>query len=117
MRFTGIVRRGFGEGAGYVERYNDAFAQRLGTRFFPGTLNIETKEIIKLKDPITVDPKLPGLLEVHCYPVRIGGEVDGYILVPSARRHPQTIVELMAPMNLRERFNVREGGELTCELA
>lgn len=107
MRFEAEVFTGIGEGAMYVERYNKYFREVLGQEFFPGTLNVRTKETVQLRNGIEIAPDEPDLNEVHCYPAKLNG-FSVQIVVPMVRRHGPDVLEIMAPVNLRERFGLKD---------
>lgn len=116
MGFRGRVFTGVSEGAMYVERYNRYFKEELGEVFYPGTLNIRTEDLIRLKNGAEIVPDEPELNEVNCYPVRINGELPGYVVVPTVKRHGPDVLELMAKENLREYFRLKDGDVIECEL-
>ncbi len=117
MRFTGTVCKGLGEGAGYVRKYNPSFRKALGAEFFPGTLNLRTDDPVALPGGVEVRPEAPGLLPVRCYPATINGEVRGYVVEPRIRKNGERVVELLCEEDLRARFHLKEGDEVTCESA
>lgn len=117
---TGIVKTGLGEGAYYVKEYNPFFRAALGEEFFPGTLDI----IVKNFDPrrfrekavrVVPDGK-EGLFPVHCIKTKINNSVNGYIILPTKNKHGKDVVELMATINLRERFQLKDGDTVEVEV-
>ncbi len=116
----GEVVSGLGEGSYYVRLYRDRIREYLGFDPFPGTLNVKVLFPRTIFDAlIDVRPILiPGFVrdgrtfgDVKAYPVRIE-DVEGAIVVPSRSVHPPKIAEIIAPVNLRETLNLRDGSRI-----
>lgn len=118
MRIKGKVSSGLGEGKSYVLKYLEALENQLGFTCYPGTLNLELSKPIKLGDHAKIIVEIPekGFQPVDCYLVRVQNSYDGAIVIPRATRHGKEIVELVAPVNLRERLHLQDGDEIECEL-
>lgn len=113
--FSGRVMTGRGEGAHYVALYNPYFRIVLGREFFPGTLNLKVDgfDASRFSDRLTaVIPAGKNLFPVDCAQVRIG-PVDGYLIIPRKTSHPNTVVELVSAVNIRERLSLQDGDVLT----
>lgn len=115
MEITGSVMTGIGEGALYVRRYSEWLEEKLGFRPFPGTLNLIVSRQ-PASFPLLVVPKGEGLFTVKCAPASINGEVEGAVVRPGKTRHGDDVLEVLAPVNLRERFNLKDGDEVTVSL-
>ncbi|ACS33416.1 DUF120 domain-containing protein [Thermococcus gammatolerans] len=116
----GEVVSGLGEGSYYVRLYRDRIREYLGFDPFPGTLNVKVLFPRTIFDAlIDVRPILiPGFVrdgrtfgDVKAYPVRVE-DVEGAIVVPSRSVHPPKIAEIIAPVNLRETLNLRDGSRI-----
>lgn len=97
---------------------------RLGFEPYPGTLNILLAE--PDRQVMTEIQKLPGVPLVpsegdYClslvYPVQIGN-IPGAIILPeeSVRLHGRGIVEILAPVCLREILHVQDGDQVSLTL-
>lgn len=101
-------------GAYYIEMYKERFREKLGFLPFPGTLNLEcdTKELDSLKSRLIIvegfkhDNRSYGI--VSCFEVFINN-VKGAIIVPEKVGHGEEIAEIIAPVNLREKFKLKDG--------
>jgi len=128
-RYTlrGKVITGLGEGRYYMslEPYRVQFERLLGFSPFPGTLNIrldsrslpvrkrlEGIEWIRI-DGFVADQRTFG--SARCLPCRIG-DVRCGIVVPGRTHYPEDIVEIVAPVGLREALGLRDGDELAVEV-
>ncbi len=118
MGIRGKVAPGLGEGRYYISRegYRRQFSEKLGFDPSPGTLNL------KLDDPFTLDDS--GSIEIEgfseegrsfggcrCLPAEIGG-VKGAVVRPERSSYPSTLLEIIAPVNLREALSLSDGDEV-----
>ncbi|NJE06157.1 CTP-dependent riboflavin kinase [Thermococcus sp. M36] len=122
--YTGIivgeVISGIGEGAYYVRQYSHLIREYLGFEPYPGTLNVRVLFPKTVFDALCgVRPiVLPGFSkdgrtfgDVKAYRIEIDG-VDGAIVIPSRTVHPPKIAEIVAPVYLRERLNLKDGSRI-----
>ena len=124
VRFKGTVFTGFQEGGYYIslKGYARQFREALGFVPFPGTLNL------RLTDPGMVSHRrrlhsLPGVEvkgfrdgrrsygPVKCFRARIGGRCDGAILAIERTHYDASVLEVIAPTNLRRALGVEDGDE------
>jgi riboflavin kinase, archaea type len=112
----GKVTSGVGEGRRYVQQYLPILEKTLGFTCFPGTLNIEVNNIPELKNKITVLGPEENSVPVDCHLICIQDTYEGAIVRPHISKHGKNILELVAPINLREKLNVQDGDEIQCEL-
>jgi riboflavin kinase, archaea type len=110
----GIIVGGRGEGAYFVEKYAALFKDALGFTPFFGTLNIEVKEIPELKNGKTITPD-GKFKPVHCYKAKIRND-DVWVIRPEATHHPASIVEIIAPFNIKKAYGIKNGDEIECSL-
>lgn len=115
--FHGIVATGLGEGQHYIskEGYSIQFQRKLGFIPFPGTLNI------KLVEPFVPSGeaiKVMGFSDegktfggCDCYRIRING-VMAAVVRPERSNYPSDLIEIIAPINLRESLGLSDGDEL-----
>jgi riboflavin kinase, archaea type len=111
---TGSVTSGLNEGNVYVEKYKEKFHESLGFIPFPGTLNLKMEGVFSRAGKVTISN--PPFGKVDCLPILVGGKYKGAIVIPHKTRHSKEIVEIIAPINLREMLKLNNGDELTCEL-
>ena len=91
----------------------EQFRSKMGFTPFPGTLNLEVKEVETLKawraeKGIAIEPS-PGYCAAKCFPVRVNGKLRAGWIVPQVPGYPENIVELMAPVSLREALGLKDG--------
>jgi len=112
---------GFGEGKYYVRQYSDRFKEKLGFRAYPGTLNvvvdeIKAKEFVKDIACVSIEEfksSERSFGAVSACPVRINNSVNGAIILPERTRHPPDIIELVAPVCIRESLGLSSGEMIT----
>jgi riboflavin kinase len=123
----GSVITGLGEGRYYMslEPYRVQFERHLGFVPFPGTLNIRL-------DPrsLPVRKRLEGLEwipiegfvadqrtfgSVRCIPCRIG-EIKCGIVVPGRTHYPEDVLEIVAPVGLRDALGISDGDTVEVEV-
>jgi len=114
----GTVTAGLGEGQYYISRegYRTQFLQKLGFVPFPGTLNI------KLDEPFVPVPgqaiKIKGFNgeertfgDCCCYKIRVKG-IEAAIVRPDRSSYPENLLEVIAPVSLREALGLDNGDEI-----
>ncbi len=118
----GTVTTGLGEGQYYISRegYRAQFLQRLGFVPFPGTLNIKLDEPFV---PVAGQAiRIEGFRDEErtfgdcsCYKIRVEG-IEAAIVRPERSSYPANLVEVIAPVNLREALGLANGDEVEVTL-
>jgi len=113
----GIIQKGIEEGAYYVsqKQYQQQFKGKIGFDAYPGTLNVavdkeELAQLLANKEAVTIDgftTKNRSFGALVCYKIKINS-LDAAIVKPERARHPEEIVEIIAPVNLRESLKLQD---------
>lgn len=123
---TGKVATGMGEGGWYISRrgYQAALEKLLGFKPYYGTLNIalEGAEAAKLAELRARDGLLVREFQdegrtfgaVKCFRAALRG-IDAAAVLP-LRGHHTDVLEVVAPVHLRERLGLHDGDEVTIEV-
>ena len=123
LTFTGRVFTGFGEGAYYVDQpdYRRHFQHYLGFRPHPGTLNLRLapSQIVKKKELEAHSGIMIRGFEVggrsfggvRYYRATING-VEGAVILIGRTHYDDSVVELIAPVHLRSRLNLKDGSKV-----
>ena len=115
MKIRGRVAAGLGEGQYYISRegYRRQFSEKLGFSPSPGTLNLKLDLPFALNETDSV--RIEGFEDegqtfggCWCRPVKING-IRGAIVRPERTSYPATLLELIAPVNLREALSLSDG--------
>ncbi len=126
VTIRGRVFTGLGEGAYYVglEGYRHQFRTKLGFDPFPGTLNLQLVndsdafefELLKATEVIEIYGFENGdrsFGPVYCYKVRVNEKIDAVVLIIERTHHRQEVIEIIAPINLREHLGLLDGDLVT----
>jgi len=121
ITLEGELFSGLGEGAYYISQpgYGKQFAKKLGYDPFPGTLNIrldkqflDGKALMETMSFILIDGFSDGRRSfgpVRCYPVSVNGVARAHIVTAMRSHYGEEILEIIAPVNLRERLKLKDG--------
>lgn len=121
--FEGTITSGLGKGAVFVsiDYYKDNIREKLGFEPYSGTLNLEIGkgQQIQLRaiTPIRIESfeksgKAYG--GASCYKIKIDG-IDAAIIVPDLTEHEENMIEIVAPVNLKSKLKVEDGGKVKIE--
>ncbi len=130
---TGTVTDGMGEGKHYISLagYQQQFRKQLGYEPFPGTLNVELdgetaarRDRIDSLDGISIAEWEDGERTyggATCYPTEV--HVDGasfepaHILVPDRTHHDDRVIEVIAPVKLRDALPLESDDEVALDVS
>jgi len=123
--FTGKVFSGMGEGRYYMslDGYRRQFSERLGFEPYPGTLNVRLESPsqsmqlreLSMRGGIRVRGFTDGVRTyggVTCYRALVE-DVAGAIVVAERTHYDYTVLEVIAPVNLREAIGLRDGDRVS----
>lgn len=124
LNFRGYIVSGSGEGSYYLSQaqYYTQLNDKLGFSPFRGTLNLEIRDELNLGKKDEFTGSVPIIIngfsdsgrsfgDIMCFRCRIG-DTEGALLVPKRTHHDERIVEIVAPVNLRETMNLDDGDEV-----
>ncbi len=118
----GKVKKGIGEGAFYIKKYSKIINKALGFSAYFGTLNIEidkkSKSTILKQTPIIINSfktKERSYGAIKCYNAAINNTKSA-IIMPERTRHSENIVEVISPVYLRGKFNLKDNDTIGVEL-
>lgn len=123
IELHGQVIAGLGEGQYYIAQhgYMSQFSEKLGFQPFPGTLNVKLDEFnvsMRRQMDCTKTVQIQGFSDGgrtfgggKCYLIRING-VKSAVIVPERTHYPTNLLEIIAPVNLRETLHLKNGDEV-----
>lgn len=94
--------------------------EKLGFKPYPGTLNLEIKkenlhiiQSLRAKESYRLIPPDPNFCAADTVPVVIES-IPGAIIIPSAEvsLHAKNILEIIAPVNIKEALDINDGDTL-----
>ena len=130
-RMTGIIFSDLGQASSFMalDWVQDLLNERLGYHPFPATLNVRPKDLDDAQVWRRVQSDHAGTpltqaSDGHCgaklYRVEICAGTDseklsGAVLLPEVSDYPQDKIEIVAPVRLKDHFNLTDGDQLTLE--
>jgi len=94
------------------------FKKKLGFNPYPGTLNLQlspetdVKELRNATKGIKIKSPEEGFYEGRCFKALIMEKLWGAVVVPDVPGYPSDLLEVLAPVNLRETLGLRDGVEI-----
>lgn len=113
----GIVFSGKGEGAKFIgfPWVKKQVTEKLGFTPHLGTLNLKlTKDdpelgaLLRNAEAIEISPA-KGYSHGKCFKAKITDNLECAIVVPETQDYPKDMIEVIAPTNLREKLQLRDG--------
>jgi riboflavin kinase len=118
--FKGTVFSGNGEGRKFIELpwVKQQIQEKLGFTPYPGTLNIRLAEdSVEQKKMLEKAKRLEVIPEKgYCIGLLIKakiGSLECAIVIPQVPNYPSDVLEVIAPVYLRERLKIADGSEVT----
>jgi len=129
VKLEGSVFTGLGEGAYYLQipHYAREFEEKLGFRPYPGTLNIRLSGRDQVLRRLMVEKAADIEIEsfsderrsyggARCIRALMNGKEEVVIIFAERTHYPKEVVEVIAPICLRERFKLRDGDRVTLKV-
>jgi riboflavin kinase len=121
ISITGTIEDGSGEGGYYISlrKYKEKIRQKTGFVVYPGTLNLKVRKeeinpFLNSLNPIKIDgfkTRERTFGAITCYKIKLR-DIDAAIVVPERNRY-ENILEIIAPVNLRNKLNLKTGDKIT----
>ncbi len=127
IRLEGYVARGLGEGAYYVslEGYRKQIEEKLGFTPYPGTLNVVLapdsliyRRYLEALPGVTIRGFTDGVRtygNVKAFRCRMQG-IECALLVIERTHHGPEVVEIIAPVKLRDALGLKDGDYVSVEV-
>ena len=122
-RLKGTLVSGKEEGAFFtgLDWVREQCLEKLGFQPYAGTVNLEVKEedislvkVLAEKEGIRLIPPTTDFCQAICLRTRIG-DIEGAVILPLVGSYYENIVEIIAPVKVKERLNLKEGDEVVFE--
>jgi riboflavin kinase len=120
IKLNGTVVSGDGDGKRFIELswVKQQIKEKLDFTPYPGTLNVKlTKENVKQRKLIEKAPtakisSAEGYYSGLLFKAFIG-IIECAIVIPKVPDYPETLLEIIAPINLRKALQLEDGFEVT----
>ena len=124
----GTLFSGFGDGRYYLGQkgYNLQIKRELGFSPYPGTLNLKlSPSELRKKQELEMYPSLTiegfkadkrSFGKVRCFHAIINNVVNGAVILIKRTHYDESVLEIIAPVHLRKRFNLKEGSKVKIEV-
>lgn len=119
-KLKGRIVSGLGQGDYFTQLdwVRKQFKEKMGFDPYPGTLNLKLdksnekqyQEILKGGGKDIVPPS-KEFCNSKSYEIDLAG-IKAAIIIPCVPSYPQDIVEIMAPLKVKEKLKVKDGDEL-----
>jgi riboflavin kinase len=119
ITLRGRVSSGGGKGSFFVDLpwARKQFKDKLGFNPYSGTLNLQITpgtDINELRNKTKgIKIESPeGFCEGRCFKALIMEELWGAVVVPDVPGYPHDLLEILGPVNLREKLGLKDGMEI-----
>ena len=119
-QIRGVITSGSGEACFFtgLDWVKQQCCEKLGFEPFPGTLNLKVRkeDLVVMsslveKRGIKLVPPVADFCEAVCLKVSIGA-LEGAAILPHVEDYYENTIEIIAPVNIKERLNIEDGDEL-----
>jgi riboflavin kinase len=121
LTIHGTVISGSGSGSTFISIpwAQQQVEAKLGFPPYPGTLNLrlprdraaKIKRRLQKSEGRTIDPA-PGYFPARCFKASIMHTINGAIVLPQTPDYPPTLLEVIAPIDLRQALALADGDEV-----
>ena len=122
-KLSGTIFSGTGQGKKFVDLpwVKRQLKEKTGFTFYSGTLNIRlNKESAKQRsmldklEGIEVEPEA-GYYSGLLFKAKIGA-AECFIVIPKMQNYPKDVLEIISPLNLREKLKLKDKDTVTVEV-
>jgi riboflavin kinase len=129
ITLEGAVFTGLGEGAYYTtkEIYRRQFIEKLGFEPYPGTLNLKLTSEYDLETRAELEAlpaiEIEGFKDedrtfgaIKTYPAIVANQIRGALISALRSHYDRSVIEIIAPVNLRKQLKVKDGQKVKVEI-
>ena len=123
MKIKGKVVTGLGESGKFlaIDWVNRAVCEQFKFTPFCGTLNIDVEDpaiqrALKQRGSDRIASCEEGFCDALTYRGRINGRYECGVIIPLVPNYPEQILEIVAPVHLKDALSINDGDEVELEL-
>lgn len=123
MQITGKIVRGVGESAAFlsIPWVIRQMEEKLKFQPYGGTLNIsvddpQVQQVLKTHGGDRLCSEAAGFCDALLFRGRIAGKYDCGIVLPLVPNYDECLIEVLAPVHLKESLGLKDGDTITLEL-
>jgi len=124
MRIKGKIVRGVGESSSFMDIpwVNRQMGEKLGFQPYGGTLNIavedpEVQRSLKAHGGDRLSSEAAGFCDALIFRGMIAGKYECGIVLPLVPNYDECLLEILAPVHLKDSLGLKDGDEVTLELS
>jgi riboflavin kinase, archaea type len=124
MKITGNVVRGVGESASFmaIPWVDKQMREKLRFQPYEGTLNISVKDpeiqrSLKAHGGDRLCSESAGFCDALIFRGTIAGKYECGIVLPLVPNYDACLIEILAPVHLKDALGLKDGDEVTLELS
>lgn len=122
LRGTVCDGQGVAKGFTALDWVRVQFRAKVGFDPYPGTLNLRTQDAaqlacIRATPGIPIMPDSAKSCPAQAWRVRVAGQVIAAWILPDVPGYPADVLELMAPVSLRQALGLKTGDSVVVEFA
>ncbi len=121
----GVLVSGKEEGAFFtgLDWVKEQCLEKLGFEPYAGTLNLKVTEgdfsqvkALAIEKGVRLVPPTAEFCEAMCLRIRMGDDIEGAVILPIVGSYYEDIVEIIAPIKVKDRLKLKEGDEVVFDL-
>lgn len=123
IEIEGTLCEGQGQAASFTQLdwVRRQFREKIGFDPYPGTLNVRVRNREALaawqtQPGIMLAPESADYCAAKCFRARIGESIPAAWIIPLVPNYPDDLVELMAPVPVRQVLRLQNGDRVTVRL-
>ncbi len=124
MKVKGRVVKGLGESGKFlaIDWVDRQLNEKLGFSPFPGTLNVllddaTVQEALKERATERLVHQTEGFCDAVLFKVLVNDKYECGVVIPLVKGYDGRLLEIVAPVHLKEALHIDDGDEVTLELS
>lgn len=124
MRIKGKIARGIGESGTFlgIPWVNKQLCEKMGFQPWEGTLNIvvedqDAQQLLREKGEERLVAEQPGFCDALIFRALLNEKYECGIVLPLVPNYSATLIEIVAPIKIKETLGVDDGDEVALDVS